>query len=283
MRILAFSDVPKWDGYERLVDRYKPDVVALAGDLTSDGHAAFWGEALESIPGYRRQLEALGRSGKLNDEWLNLKGRYRHTNAYRTALAALRAIHERRFYRFLRHAGKVSRVLVVKGDHDNDFAGNYDPKRIDKIPGCREISGKTFTLNKVVFLGLGFRQAGYRRILRRFISDFKGRVGIVIAHAPQKNVQLIAELKPRLLIRGHFAGGRYIIDGIPTVFTSGGHAVIQMGRKGLPRIRQPGHEVDWEQASAWLQDYPWLQPYRDFRLRAANQIRTLRDRCCRTP
>ncbi|MGA2790203.1 MAG: hypothetical protein ABSF00_05495 [Candidatus Bathyarchaeia archaeon] len=44
MKILAFSDVVKWEGYEERVDRIRPDVVALVGDLTSDGGAAFWYE-----------------------------------------------------------------------------------------------------------------------------------------------------------------------------------------------------------------------------------------------
>ena len=58
MRILAISDVHTWDGYERLVDEHKPDVVALAGDLTSDGGAAFWNDALEEIPAFRRARDA---------------------------------------------------------------------------------------------------------------------------------------------------------------------------------------------------------------------------------
>ncbi len=42
MKLLAFSDVVKWEGYEELVERIQPDLVDLAGDLTSDGFAAFW-------------------------------------------------------------------------------------------------------------------------------------------------------------------------------------------------------------------------------------------------
>jgi Icc-related predicted phosphoesterase len=41
MKLLAFSDVVKWEGYEELADRIQPDIIALAGDLTSDGFTAF--------------------------------------------------------------------------------------------------------------------------------------------------------------------------------------------------------------------------------------------------
>jgi hypothetical protein len=48
VRILALSDVYGWAGYERLVDKYEPHV-ALAGDLVSDGVAAFWKKELEYV------------------------------------------------------------------------------------------------------------------------------------------------------------------------------------------------------------------------------------------
>jgi 3',5'-cyclic AMP phosphodiesterase CpdA len=42
MKILVISDVIKWKGYEKIVDENQPDVIILAGDLTSDGFASFW-------------------------------------------------------------------------------------------------------------------------------------------------------------------------------------------------------------------------------------------------
>jgi hypothetical protein len=33
MKILVFSDIYAWSGYEKVVDRIKPDVLVLAGDL----------------------------------------------------------------------------------------------------------------------------------------------------------------------------------------------------------------------------------------------------------
>jgi metallophosphoesterase superfamily enzyme len=61
MRILAFSDIQRWEGYEALVDEYRPDIVVLAGDLTSDGNAAFWDEALEHIPEFAKRKSELLR------------------------------------------------------------------------------------------------------------------------------------------------------------------------------------------------------------------------------
>ncbi len=265
MRILAFSDVYRWNGYKRLVERYKPQIVALAGDLTSDGGAHFWRAALEYVPEYKKKIEALHmerirclwrenqpalaqrrkrhvhvplRPGpatrEVMDRLRELRDRAHKEPAY---LAARQRMHVKRFYDFLRYAGRASTVLVVKGDHDDDFPGDYDPSRIDGIPGCHEISGKTYVFGKLVFLGLGFQQAGYRRPLRRFIGDFRGRVGIVIAHVPEKNLRLVTELRPNLLIRGHFGYGRHVIDGVAAAFTSKAHAIIEIGSTGSPRIQ----------------------------------------------
>jgi predicted phosphodiesterase len=274
MRILALSDAYDWDNQTELVDHYRPDVTALAGDLTSDGVAAFRKRALEEIPAFCRARDALrlrhgvirshgslvytvdqSQASQFYDRLAALEFRYRKTRAY---LAARKKIHVDRFYEFLRYAGKVSRVLVVKGDHDNDFAGDYSPNRINRIRGCREISGKVETLGECTVLGLGFDHSAKRRELRRLIEKFRGQLGIVIAHAPQENIQLIAALQPRLLIRGHFGGGRYLIDGVPSVFTSGGHAVIELRRSGLPRIHAAGRER-WE--SHLQRSYAYLQPY----------------------
>jgi hypothetical protein len=199
-----------------------------------------------------------------------LEDRYRRTEAF---LKARKKMHVDKFYTFLHYAGKLSKVLVTKGDHDDDFADDYDTQRINRIPGCREISGKAYSRNRCIFLGLGFEQAGYRRPLRSFVGDFKGRAQVVIAHAPQRNLRLIAEIKPKLLIRGHFGSGQYIVDGAPTVFTSGlNHAVIEIGRTGLPRIRKFGSISISDQTIGELKrdsfsdrsfrrTWPWLRKY----------------------
>ena len=245
----------------------------MAGDLTSDGHAAFWHRALEAIPEFRAEREAVRQRlgvttsrrfgyetiprSSLDDYHIaidELEQRYTRTEAF---LVARKRLHVDKFYAFLRHAGRFSTVLVVKGDHDDDFAGDYDCARINAIPGCREISGETVTVGRAVFLGLGFPQCGFRRPLRQFIQNLKDRVDVVIAHPPHRNVCLVSELNPRLLIRGHFGGGRYLINGVPTVFTSSAYAVIDLRRTQPPLIRTAGES--WERL--YRKRYEWLSAY----------------------
>lgn len=273
MRIIALSDISAWNGYGRLVETVKPRVTVLAGDLTSDGGAEFWRTALEVIPAFRADRQRLrkrlgvttGPRGdyeiipresyeEYRDAIRALERQHRITEPF---LAARKRLHVDKFYAFLRRAGKLSTVLLVKGDHDDDFPDDYDVTKIDAIPGCQEISGKTTTVEGLTFLGLGFEQAGFRRPLRQFIRDFRGAVDVVIAHPPHENVKIVAELKPRLLIRGHFGTGRYSIGGVPSVFTASGHAVINLGRTGAPRIRSEGKR--WEEF--FRNRWAWLEPY----------------------
>lgn len=277
MRILAFSDVVRWDRYRGLVDKWKPNVIALAGDLTSDGGAVFWQSALEAIPAFRRDMGILRRRlgirrsrrggydiipNRSLDEFREaswtLKRQYRDSPAFRRARKRL---HVARFYAFLRYAGKRSTVLVVKGDHDDDFAGDYSLKQINAIYGCLEISGRLQSVEGVSFLGLGFKHAGYRRPLRRIVLEKRGLVDVIIAHAPQENVRIVAELQPGLLIRGHFGWGSHCIDGVPTVFTAGGHAVIDVQANKPPRIRIPNEDPLGPTSVHLLRKkYPWLTP-----------------------
>jgi hypothetical protein len=61
MKILAFSDVAKWKGYEELVDRIQPDIVALAGDLTAASfESEMQNEALKKIPECKQLLTKYG-------------------------------------------------------------------------------------------------------------------------------------------------------------------------------------------------------------------------------
>lgn len=277
MKILAFSDVSNWDPYKELVDKWKPPVVTLAGDLTSDGGAEFWQTALEAIPAFRRDIQSLQRRLGVTTcpregyaiipansveafarGQQNLKQQYRVSRGF---LKARKRIHVDKFYSFLRYAGKQSTVLVVKGDHDDDFANDYSARKIDAIPGCVEISGKLVVVNGFSFFGVGFDQACYRRTLRRLICE-RGPTDFVVAHAPQRNVRLLAELRPRLLIRGHFGNGTYSVDGVPSIFTAGCDALISVRGKGHPHV-EVFNDGSWGRASEGLlrRSYPWLLPY----------------------
>ena len=105
MKILAFSDVKKWEGYQELGEGLKPDAIALAGDLVSDGFASF-------------RRKALARNSK-------------------QSLRARKEMHVGGFYRFLEFAGERNRVLAVKGNHDDDFEGDYVPEKINRIPDAK--------------------------------------------------------------------------------------------------------------------------------------------------
>ncbi len=278
MRILAFSDVKRWTpSYRSLVERWKPTIIALAGDLTSDGGAAFWHTALEAIPAFQRDMTSLRRRLGVrvdpkegfdiiprrsleawHDARWKLEDRYHETPAF---LEARKRLHVAKFYSFLRYAGKRATVLVVKGDHDDDFEGDYDATKISAVHGCREISGRTCEVRGVTFLGLGYDHSGYRRPLRQLVLEHKSQVDVVIAHTPQENVRIIAELQPKLIIRGHFGWGRYLMDGVPTVFTAGDEAVIDTRRSKPPRVRILEDER-WAMSDDRMQrHYPWLTPY----------------------
>ena len=59
MKILVISDIIRWKGFEEIFDNVKPDVVVLPGDLTSDGFAAVWNEAVDQIAAYQKELKKL--------------------------------------------------------------------------------------------------------------------------------------------------------------------------------------------------------------------------------
>jgi hypothetical protein len=311
VRILAFSDVYRWRGYERLVDKYEPHVVTLAGDLTSDGVAAFWREGLEYVAEFIRNRRSLLKGFRVKTTMVeegrlsvlpgprkkcpictNLRPPYEECNEPRHLdfavldhlrqlenhyhkSAKFRAVHARihttKFYRFLQYAGKRTSVLVVKGDHDDDFPGDYDPLRINHIPGCHEISGQTFEVKGTLVLGVSYQQTAYRRVSDSLLAKFPQRGGVVICHARQGNVRLVADLRPKLIIRGHHGSGRFLLDGIPAVFTNGAPAIITFFKSEFPHIRTlsvnegrrvaPSPEIKISIEDLWSKDYPWLKPY----------------------
>jgi len=287
MKILAFSDVGKWEGYEELVDRIKPDVIALAGDLTSEGFASFWSEAVEQIPEFQREKKHLMKKFGVNkygvctrqnlEEWVHaqdsLEDKYQDTKEF---LENRKRIHVDKFYKFLRYSGKKSKVLVVKGDHDDDFKDDYIPERINKIAGCKEISGKIEKIKNLCFIGLSFNETHYVRTLESIVENFKNRVDVVITHCEQGKVPVVSCLNPKIMIRGHFGSGKYLVNGIPSVFTMGvKYTVVNIEAKGPPRILQyavdridgkikileKGSCAPWFSKVSKFERYKWLQPY----------------------
>ncbi len=296
MRILAISDVRRWVGYDKIIARYAPSIVVLCGDLTSDGIADFWETAYDLVPAFVQQKDRLRkRFGVLKgengiqiiskgldkfDEFRRRVGKleqqYRSTPAF---TKARRKLHIEPFYRLLKFAGERSTVLVVKGDHDSDFPRDYSVKRINGIRGCREISGKVHEVAGCTFLGLGFAETHYRQKLRELHSRCE-RVDVIVAHAEQRRVPLLAQFAPRVIIRGHFGSGCWLVSGIPAVFTSGiMYTVIDLPRSGRPRMVQysacftrsgqiskvreikSGSCGPWGTQKSEFQLYPWLRKY----------------------
>lgn len=165
-----------------------------------------------------------------------LERKYRHTAAF---TRARRKLHTTPFYRFLRFAGRRAQVLVVKGDHDDDFQGDYSVKRINAIRGCHEISGKTHRVDGFTFLGLGFTETHYRRRLRELRSHIIGNVDVLVAHAEQARMPLLADLGPKVIIRGHFGSGFWTVSGVPAVFTADvTYSIVEIRRDGRPKLNQ---------------------------------------------
>ena len=119
-----------------------------------------------------------------------------------------------RFYEILEHASQTSEIYLVRGNHDGD---EYDIERISAIRNCHEISGKLVTSHNISILGLGYNETYYLRILRPLIEKTKAKVDIVLTHAEQRRLLPICQIKPKLVLRGHFGLGRCEVDGIPIV------------------------------------------------------------------
>lgn len=294
MKILAFSDVVKWEGYEGLVDEIQPDVICLAGDLTSDGFATFWSEAIEQIPSYQEELKRMNikferigdvvlykwinnKPKKYKDEYIldiveSIKQKYKDSKEF---LEIRKKMHVDKFYAFLKYAGKKSKVLIIKGDHDEDFKGDYIDEKINETLGCKEISGECVNVNGFCFVGLGFTETHYLEKLKPLIERFKEKVDVVVTHCEQKRLPLISLLRPKLIIRGHFGFGKYLVNDIPSVFLSGvKYTVIELEKDRLPQILQyivtPRGETKilekyscrpWFSKVSEFERYKWLKPY----------------------
>lgn len=229
-KMLVFSDVEMWKVCEKLVDEFRPDIVILAGDLVWDGGLSFW------------------------LEWYGIE----------------REEHVSGFYGFLEYAGRNSNVLVVKGNHDVDFKGDYSVERINGILGCREISGRIVEVKGLRFLGLGTDELASLRRLKPLIEKFKGKVDVAVMHGPR--LQLVSQLKPKLIIRGGYGFGKHIADCVPCVFNNHGVVTtVELENGGLPKIIQyriANRIQTFTQLTIILEEYPsvpqrneWIKPY----------------------
>ena len=233
MKILVFSDVLAWYGYASVVDSIKPDIVALAGDLVYDGFA----------PGY----------------WeISLEGTYNLD------------IHIELFYSFLKVVGSRYKVLIVKGNHDEEVGKAYSPDKIDSIPRCMEISGKLVDVEGFSFLGLGFSEASKIGRLKQIIKRYEDKVDIILMHGG--NLHTISLIKPKVIIKGGYAPSIFSINGVPALFNGPDHCgVVEFkdeylkeitlyrfmrikGRIILKKVENPGIPYPFK-------DKEWVKPY----------------------
>jgi len=235
MRILAFSDICSWKGYKELVERIQPDVVVLAGDLTSDGFVSY-------------------------------KFGYPILDKYRETA---RKEHVTKFYQFLRYAGHRSKVVVVKGNHDEEFEDAYVPGKISRISGCKEISGKTIDIEGLRLLGLGFRDTYYLKVLRSIIQEFKEKVDVVIMHGIR--IRLVSQLRPIIIIRGGYIDGKFLVHDVPSVWNGFlTYTILELEDRRISQILQfkigsdeplQVRENYNRRLEAQLGRYEWLKPY----------------------
>ena len=281
LRVLAVSDVRSWVQMPGLLPAWKPDVVVLAGDLVHDGGVdlgPIWAKHAKFQDGLARIQAKFGRepggrlSGKpppltliravarLQDR---LRGQPEFEDLYRRH-------HVAAFYEFLRKAGRQCPVLVVQGNHDE--SEDYDAERIASTPGCQEISGRATEVKGTTFLGISHYIANRRGRFKELEAEHPNGADVVIAHPPLATTPYHAKLAKRLLIKGHYWPGTYMVEGIPSVFTSEvHHSVVELVPDAHPRISQwvqkAGSFIRFEDSrqARWVgriyQPVAWLRPY----------------------
>jgi Icc-related predicted phosphoesterase len=286
MKILAFSDISEWKDQEKIIEQTQPDVTVLAGDLTSDGGSVVWKEALKAMPSYKAEYKVLLNKHDLPNNWRNIElsaewWRIHNFDIFHEKLELLRTKyhrseeffrmkppHVKKFYKFLKHAGKKSPVLVVKGNHDDDFDDAYNVEKIEKIKGCHELSGKSLTIRGIRFLGLGYTQSYYLRKLRPLIEEYKKKVDVTIVHCDWSRTPLLSSLEAKLMIRGHSGVGSYLVNNVPSAFIGGSvHALVELKKEKSPiidlyRTKFDGSiEILKKQRGELFKRYEWLKPY----------------------
>jgi predicted phosphodiesterase len=227
MKILVFSDIHAWSGYEKVLDRIKPDVLVLAGDLIGCGSARYWSSKNPEIE---------------------------------------KKLHVEKFYQFLKYAGEKSPVLVVKGNHDWDSEGNYDLDKINEIPECEEISGKVTSIEDLHFLGLEYDDTWYLRRLKPLIEKYKKAVDVVIMHGSRiRLVSLLEPII--IIRGGYSIGSYLVHDIPSVFNNNGRYTLIELINREIAIINQywigTGDVIEQTHPLTYKK-YEWLKPYHGF-------------------
>ncbi len=267
-KLLVISDVPEWTGYVEAVKRHSPELILLVGDVVHDGwvndrptwmsipeYRAFWERYASPV---ERQAERAGDGDSARagltiggqefaithpkglegfwDEEEQIKKRLEQTGAF---LEAYLGTHVRGFYDFLSEASKLAPVLSVRGDHDSERLG-YHVDRIESTSNVHEITGSAVEAGGLRVAGLGFPFNKPITRLKEMAADTGTGMDILACHWEHKHLPRIEEiLQPRLIIKGHFGGGLYLLNGTPVVFTEKRHhVVLEVDAEGTCKVDQ---------------------------------------------
>ena len=239
-KILAFSDVTSWEAKNELTSKTRPDIVALAGDLIDEGTYSHWFQARDK---YWKQTH----NYKKHSYDVLLQDRL-----FRKILEKTKTKRTEGFYNFLKDAGQKSRVLIIKGNHDEEES--YDPERINNIAGCEEISGRAIEINGIRFLGISEKESYYLRLLNPIIDKFKGKIDVIILHG--YNIRLISSIQPKLIIHGGSASGKYLVKNVKTVYTSATHHAIITIENNIVKNIFAGPNSPHLLKRNWIKPYP---------------------------
>jgi len=147
------------------------------------------------------------------------------------------------FYDFLHYTGKKSKVLVIKGNHDDPKWGGsksrYSIKKINSIKGCTEISGKSVNVDGLKFLGIDYESCRINANLLPLLEKHGNHVDIIISHGEISKIRRFANLKPLIVINGHTMGGVYSVDEVPIIMSNNiGLALIEIKQNKVETIEE---------------------------------------------
>jgi len=187
------------------------------------------------IPEYMKTVD------RFHPDIITLAGDYDELSAY--SLDNYMELVKKDFYDFLFYAGTKSKILVIRGNHDDPKwsgdASYYSIRKINSISGCMEISNKTVEINGLRFLGLDYDKSRINKTLLPLIEKYKDEIDVVISHSDLSKIHHLTKLKPKIIISGHSRGGVYSVNAIPVVLTnSSGLVLIEINRGKVTNISE---------------------------------------------
>jgi predicted phosphodiesterase len=191
------------------------------------------------------------------------------------------------FYDFLHYAGTKSKVLVIKGNHDDskysDNSSYYSINKINRINGCTEISGRFLKINGLNFLGINYESARINANLFPILEKYGNDADVIISHADVGKVPHFTKFKPMVVINGHSRGGVYSVNDISVVLTNNvGLVLIEIKQNNVKKILEYQFIKNYVKVNGQLsrgvdvlsnspkknsKNYDWLKKFQNKRFR----------------